>query len=97
MTCRDVHSEELLRCGFAQRVVAESRLDDEVSVLLDQLLAVPPGPLAMTRAMTATLGRCHPAMSAAWADADHQQWAFTEAEYRQAASSYIQKVSYQSR
>jgi enoyl-CoA hydratase/carnithine racemase len=97
MTCRDVHSEELLRCGFAQRVVAGSRLDDEVSVLLEQLLAVPPGPLAMTRAMTATLGRCHPAMSAGWADADHLQWAFMEAEYRQAASTYIQKFSGQSR
>jgi enoyl-CoA hydratase/carnithine racemase len=93
MTCRDVHSEELLRCGFAQRVVAGSRLDDEVSVLLEQLLAVPPGPLAMTRAMTATLGRCHPAMSAAWADADHLQWAFTEAEYRNVASSVVSRRS----
>jgi enoyl-CoA hydratase/carnithine racemase len=89
MTCRDVSSDELLRSGFAQRIAPRSSLDDEVAALLDQLLAVSPGPLAMTRAMTAALGRSHPAMSASWADADHQQWAFTEAEYRQVAASYM--------
>ncbi len=93
MTCRDVQSDELLRCGFAQRVVAEARLDDEVSQLLEQLLAVPPGPLSMTRAMTAALGRAHPAMSAGWADADHQQWAFREDEYRQVAATYMQRFA----
>ncbi len=90
MTCRDVRADELLRSGFAQRVVPDSSLDDEVATLLGQLLSVPPGPLAMTRAMTAALGRSHPAMSAGWADADLQQWAFTEAEYRQAAANYMQ-------
>jgi enoyl-CoA hydratase/carnithine racemase len=89
MTCRDVSSDELLRSGFAQRVVATSSLDDAVSTLVDQLLAVPPGPLAMTRAMTAAIGRSHPAMSAGWGDADHQQWAFTESEYRQVAADYM--------
>ncbi len=91
MTCRDVSADELLRSGYAQRVVATSSLDDEISTLLEQLLAVAPGPLAMTRAMTAAVGRTHPAMSASWADADHQQWAFTEAEYLQVAANYMQK------
>src|SRR6202034_2749954 len=31
MTCRDVSSDELLRSGFAQRVVAASQLNDEVA------------------------------------------------------------------
>jgi enoyl-CoA hydratase/carnithine racemase len=97
MTCRSVHSDELLRSGFAQRVVAEADLDGEVSELLEQLLAVPPGPLAMTRAMTAALGRSHPAASAAWADPDNQQWAFTESEYRDAAASYMERLRGRSR
>jgi enoyl-CoA hydratase/carnithine racemase len=92
MTCREVGAEELLRCGFAQRVVADAQLDAEVALVVEQLLSVPPGPLAMTRSMTAALGRGHPAMAAGWGDADHQQWAFTEDEYRQVASEYMQKL-----
>ena len=43
----------------------------------------------MTRAMTSALGRTHPAMAASWGDADHQQWSFTEDEYRDAVVSYL--------
>jgi enoyl-CoA hydratase/carnithine racemase len=89
MTCRQVHAEELLRSGFAQRVVPPSQLNNEITAVLDQLLAVPPGPLALTRSMTAALGRGHPAMAAGWGDADHQQWAFSEEEYRRAAATYM--------
>ncbi len=89
MTCREVGADELHRCGFAQRLVARDALDDEVDRCVAQLLAVPPGPLAMTRAMTSALGRSHPAMVAGWGDADHQQWAFTEDEYRRAARGYV--------
>ncbi|HEX3795098.1 MAG TPA: enoyl-CoA hydratase/isomerase family protein [Acidimicrobiales bacterium] len=92
MTCREVYADELLRSGFAQRVVSAGLLDAEVSLVVEQLLSVPPGPLAMTRSMTAALGRGHPAMAAGWGDADHQQWAFTEAEYRQVASQYMQRL-----
>lgn len=89
MTAREVHASELHRSGFAQRVVARDALDAEVETCIDQLLAIPPGPLAMTRAMTAAIGRTHPAMVAGWGDADHQQWAFTEAEYRDAVATYV--------
>ncbi len=92
MTCREVYAEELLRCGYAQRVVPRAHLDAEVSTVVEQLLSAPPGPLAMARSMTAALGRSHPAMSAGWGDADHQQWAFTEAEYRQVGSAYMQNL-----
>ncbi|HEY2213850.1 MAG TPA: enoyl-CoA hydratase/isomerase family protein [Acidimicrobiales bacterium] len=92
MTCRPVRSDELLRSGFAQRVVPTPQLDDEIATLLSQLLAIPPGPLAMTRAMTAALGRSHPAMAAGWGDADHQQWTFTEAEYRAVATRYMENL-----
>ncbi|MGH8995570.1 MAG: enoyl-CoA hydratase/isomerase family protein [Acidimicrobiales bacterium] len=97
MTCREVHSDEILRSGFAQRVVPEARLDGEISDLLKQLLGLPPGPLAMARAMTAAVGRGHPAMAAGWADADNQQWAFTESEYRDAAASYMERFRKRSR
>jgi enoyl-CoA hydratase/carnithine racemase len=90
MTCRPVAPEELQRSGYAQRVVAAAELDSAVEKCVAQLLAVPPGPLAMTRAMMSAIGRTSPAMVAAWGDADHQQWSFTEAEYRQAARSYIE-------
>lgn len=91
MTCRPVLSEELLRSGFAQRVVAAEALDEAVAECVTQLLAVPPGPLAMTRAMTSAMGRTAPGMVAGWGDADHQQWAFTEQEYRDAARAYVQQ------
>lgn len=89
MTCRAVPAEELHRCGFAQRLVPQAELDDAVAACVAQLLAVPPGPLAMTRSMTSALGRSHPAMVAGWGDADHQQWAFTEDEHREAARAYV--------
>ncbi|HEX2575961.1 MAG TPA: enoyl-CoA hydratase/isomerase family protein [Aquihabitans sp.] len=89
MTGREVRVEELLRSGFAQRIAPAAELDAALDRCLDELLAAPPGPLAMTRAMTAAIGRHHPAMATAWADADLQQWAFTEDEYRRAAAAYV--------
>ena len=95
MTCREVQADELLRSGYAQRVVPTGELDHELTTLLGQLLALPPGPLAMTRSMTGALGRSHPAMAAGWGDADHQQWAFTEDEYRQVATDYMTRLNRQ--
>ena len=91
MTCRPVAAEELHRSGFAQRMVPRDQLDAAVDECVDQLLAIPAAPLAMTRAMTSAIGRTHPAMVAAWGDADHQQWAFTEDEYREAARAYAER------
>jgi enoyl-CoA hydratase/carnithine racemase len=92
MTCREVNVDELLRSGYAQRTCPAADLDAAVEQCVAELLAVPAGPLAMTRAMTAALGRTHPAMASAWADADHQQWAFTEDEYRAAVAGYVKGV-----
>jgi len=97
MTCRSVDSDELHRSGFAQRVVARAQLDDAVAELVTQLLNVPTAPLAMTRAMTASIGRGYPAMIAGWGDADHQQWAFTESEYRDAVTAYLKRLGEGSR
>ena len=93
MTCRTVGADELLRTGFATRVATEEGFDAAVEQCVDELLAMPPGPLAMTRAMTAAIGRTNPAMVAAWGDADHQLWSFTEDEYRDAVRRYIERRS----
>jgi enoyl-CoA hydratase/carnithine racemase len=90
MTCRAVAVDELLRTGYVTRVADD--LDAAVDACVDELLAVPPGPLAMTRAMTSAIGRTSPAMAAGWGDADHQQWSFTEAEYREAARTYVSRL-----
>jgi enoyl-CoA hydratase/carnithine racemase len=97
MTCRAVGAEELQRSGFVQRLVPAADLDDAVAECVQQLLDVPPGPLAMTRAMTSAIGRTFPAMVAGWGDADHQQWAFTENEHREAATSYVNRTVPRSR
>lgn len=89
MTGRAVEAEELLRTGFATRLAPAAELDAAVEECVGELLAMPPGPLAMTRAMTAAIGRTAPAMVAAWGDADHQHWSFTEDEYRDAVRRYV--------
>ncbi len=89
MTCRPVLADELLRSGFAQRMVPRAQLDEALETCVAQLVAIPAGPLAMTRALTSALGRTNPAMAAGWGDADHQQWAFTEPEQRDAVRAYM--------
>ena len=91
MTGREVRPDELLRSGFAQRVAARAQLDEAIDACVAELLAMPPGPLAMTRAMTAAIGRTQPAMVAGWGDADHQHWSFTEDEQRQAVVAYLNR------
>lgn len=91
MTCRTVEADELLRSGFAQRTAPAEQIDAAVEECVEQLLAIPPGPLAMARAMTSAISRTSPAMVAGWGDADHQQWSFTEEEYRSAVASYVSR------
>ncbi len=88
MTGRSVEADELLRSGFAQRVVPRDDLDDAVAQCVAELSAMPAGPLAMTRALTAAIGRTAPAMVAGWADADALAWSFREPEGRSAAADY---------
>ena len=93
MTARKVNAEELYLRGWAQRRAARADLAAETETLVQELLAIPAAPLAMTRAMTSALGRSSSGMSMGWADADLQQWSFTEEEYKETIRSYTKNLT----
>ena len=88
MTGRPVLARELLRTGFVTRLVEPDALDEALDACIAELVAMPAGPLAMTRSLTAAIGRTSPAMVAAWADPDVLAWSFGEPEGRDAARAY---------
>ena len=92
MTTRKVRADELKQTGWAQRVAVEHSLDVTTETLINELLDIPPASLAMTRSLTSALGRSASGMAMGWADADLQQWAFTEDEYKETVRSYARGV-----
>jgi enoyl-CoA hydratase/carnithine racemase len=92
MTTRKVRADELKQTGWAQRVAIEHSLDVTTETLINELLDIPPASLAMTRSLTSALGRSASGMAMGWADADLQQWAFTEDEYKETVRSYARGV-----
>jgi enoyl-CoA hydratase len=97
MTARKVFAQELKQSGWAQRVAATGELAETTDKLISELLDIPAASLAMTRSMTSALGRSASGMAMGWADADLQQWAFTEEEYQETIRSYVKGVSEQSK
>ena len=77
----------------AQRVAIDDALEDVTEQLIGELLAVPAAALAMTRSMTSALGRSASGMAMGWADADLQQWALTEEEYKETVRSYAKQLA----
>ena len=92
MTARKVLAPELRQSGWAQRLASTGKLDEETDKLLKELLDIPPASLAMTRSLTSALGRSSSGMGMGWADADLQQWAFTEEEYKETVRSYSRNI-----
>jgi enoyl-CoA hydratase/carnithine racemase len=92
MTARKVYAAELKQSGWAQRLAGPANLREETDKLIAELLAIPAASLAMTRSMTSALGRSAAGMAMGWADADLQQWAFTEEEYKQTIRDYTKNV-----
>ena len=72
-------------------------LENTTSQLINELLNIPPASLAMTRSLTSALGRSAAGMSMGWADADLQQWAFTEEEYKETIRSYSKNIGEKSK
>jgi enoyl-CoA hydratase/carnithine racemase len=93
MTARKVDATELKQSGWAQRTAATDQLKHVTDKLIAELIAIPAASLAMTRSMTSALGRSSSGMAMGWADADLQQWAFTEDEYKETIRSYARSVS----
>ena len=97
MTTRNIALIELKQSGWAQRVAVDDSLEALTGELLKELLDVPAAALAMTRSMTSALGRSAAGMSLGWADADLQQWALTEDEYKETVRSYARHITDKSR
>ena len=97
MTTRNVFADELKQSGWAQRVAVDDSLEALTGELLKEPLDVPAAALAMTRSMTSALGRSAAGMSLGWADADLQQWALTEDEYKGTVRSYARHITDKSR
>jgi enoyl-CoA hydratase/carnithine racemase len=88
LTGRVMDGVEAQQCGFVQRLVARANLGAATDALIEQLLAMPPGPMAITRAMLAAIGKDR-AGPAGWADPDLLMWSTTEPESRAAADDYL--------
>jgi enoyl-CoA hydratase/carnithine racemase len=90
MTGRVLDAAEALTTGFVQRVVPAADLATATDELVESLLAMPSGPLAMTRAMFSAISR-ERLGAAAWADADLLGWSTTEPQSRAAAAAYAER------
>lgn len=88
MTGRELGPAEALGCGFVQRLVDD--LEPGLAGVVDELLAMPPGPLAMTRSVFASMSQAQNG-STGWADADLLAWSLQEPESRSAVVSYMQR------
>lgn len=78
MTGRKLSGREAMEWGFVHRVGPLDALDKIADELVSELLRMPPGPLAMTRAALSAAGRA--GLQTAWADPDLLSWALREPE-----------------
>ncbi len=92
MTGRTLNARAALACGFLQRLAPVGELADATRQIVDELLAMPHAPLALTKALTSALGR-HETGLAGWADADVLAWSLREPESRSAAAAYLKERS----
>ncbi|MHB8465272.1 MAG: enoyl-CoA hydratase/isomerase family protein [Acidimicrobiales bacterium] len=89
MTGRVLDADAAQSCGFVQRLVPASDLARATDELVDELVAMPAGPLAITRSMFSAISRDRLG-AVAWADADILGWSGREAESQAAAAAYVQ-------
>ncbi|HEX6422662.1 MAG TPA: enoyl-CoA hydratase/isomerase family protein [Acidimicrobiales bacterium] len=92
MTGRTLDAGDALRAGFVQRVAPAAELAEATAALVGELTAMPAGPLAMTRALFAALGRDRLG-PAGWADADVLSWSRREPEGIAAAQDYVRDLA----
>jgi enoyl-CoA hydratase/carnithine racemase len=92
MTGRAIDADEAHHAGFLQRLAPDGGLDTLLGEVLGELLDMPPGPLALTRASFNAIGMAagHPELG--WADADVLRWSQLEPESQQAAITYAERL-----
>lgn len=86
MTGRRLTGREALEWGLVQRLVPTDQLDKATDELVAELMTMPAGPLAMTRAALSAMGRA--SSHGAWADPDLLAWSLRDPEGRQASEAY---------
>lgn len=87
MTGRRVNGREALEWGLVQRLVPAEKLEEATEALVSELLRMPSGPLAITRAALASMGKA--SLHSAWADPDILAWALRDPEAREASGTYV--------
>ncbi len=92
MTGRTLGAEEAKLCGFVQRVCTPEELEKATEGLVQELLDMPDGPLAITRSMFAAISRDRLG-AAGWADADLLSWSGRENESKEAAAKYMERMT----
>ena len=90
LTGRTITADEALDWGFVHRV---GDRESETNKLVEELKAMPHAPLAITKEALRAYGRTVVSHEAAWADADLLYVAGTQAESRQAARDYLDRLS----
>lgn len=90
MTGRKLNGREALDWGLVQRLVAADGLEAATDELVSELLRMPPGPLATTRAALSAMGKS--GLPGAWADPDILAWALRDPEARDASEKYRESL-----
>lgn len=91
MTGRVLSGREAFDWGLVQRLVPAEKLAEETDALVSELLRMPPGPLAITKAALAAMGKA--GLHGAWADPDLLAWSLRDPEAIQAAQAYQANLS----
>lgn len=87
MTGRTLAADEALAWGLVQRIGEE----DELERVVSELLAMPPGPLAVTKDAFRAYGRTLVSLDAAWADPDLLDAARRDPGAAEAGAEYLRR------
>lgn len=87
MTGRTLGADEALAWGLVQRIGGE----DELERVVSELLAMPPGPLAVTKDAFRAYGRTLVSLDAAWADPDLLDAARRDPGAAEAGAEYLRR------
>jgi enoyl-CoA hydratase/carnithine racemase len=90
LTGRVIGAAEALSFGLVHRV--GERREEPTQALVDELLAMPEAPLAMTKDALRALGEVLVGSGTAWADADLLSTSGPQPEAREAAAAYLDRL-----